>query len=187
MLLLVDSQFINLSCSDRFYSFLITNFAPEKNKLLLFMKTTKQFTLCGSINSTDVTNVKSISPNRFKSVLKASIFFLSFFATSYGFSQSTSEWSLAQDNGTIKVYSQVVDCTTGKTVILKVENTGDVATSFVLDIALDIDGRPFMQPGRMISVAANSTSEGVCDRESNHLSVRLPFPGQQILVNVNLN
>lgn len=151
------------------------------------MKTTKQFTLCGSINSTDVTNVKSISPNRFKSVLKASIFFLSFFATSYGFSQSTSEWSLAQDNGTIKVYSQVVDCTTGKTVILKVENTGDVATSFVLDIALDIDGRPFMQPGRMISVAANSTSEGVCDRESNHLSVRLPFPGQQILVNVNLN
>lgn len=123
----------------------------------------------------------------FKSLLNVGLVVTTLFLSSFTFAGDDSAWTLAQEQGNVKVYYQVVNCRAGKSVILKVENAGENTAEVILDVTVNVDGKVFHQPGRMISIEGNSSAEGVCEKPTNQLLVNLPFPGQEISVNVNLN
>lgn len=97
------------------------------------------------------------------------------------------DWALSQESDSVKVFYKVVDCATGKSIILKIENASKQDANVVFDVFVTIDGQKINESGRMVVSHSESSIEGQCDRPTNQLTVLLPFPGEEISVEVKLN
>lgn len=95
------------------------------------------------------------------------------------------EWTLISEECAAKISYQVVDCPTGKAVLVQIENANDFDLNMILDLFITIDGQRFDQLGKMIRVAAISVAEGDCQNLNNQLTITLPFPGENVTVEAN--
>ena len=96
-------------------------------------------------------------------------------------------WTLVKENGNVKVYYEVVECTTGKMVILKVENSGAETQNIVMDVLVEVDGQTFIESGKMVLLNGEESIEGMCDHPNNQLNVSFPIAGEEVNVTINLN